>query len=184
MYINFKSLGLSILMMSFCGCGSNNSNDTTKDSNCILEGFDYKDSKESPMFFLAAKSERNFVSETTPLSIDFYFGHNFYDGSYYCDTYENEEFGIELKTNDVMLYSKTIADFNDKKYDCVENKKIDYKNNFVTIEFSWEQLNGFNSNSVPFELKINRISYPDWSGCKFYFWFVKDNNMFTFKTMF
>ena len=184
MFINFKSIGLCLLTMSFCGCNNNNFSSSSNNLDSISIGFDYKDSKESPIFFIAAKSESNFVSETTPLLIDFYFGHDFYVGSYYRDNFENEVFEIVLKSNDEILYTKTITDFTDEKYDCVENKKIDYKNNFVTIEFSWEQLSGFNSNSVPFELKINRISYPDWSGCKFYFWFVKDNNMFTFKTMF
>ena len=183
MFTNSKKICLCFLIVSFCSCNNNNNQSKTpNDSGAISVGFDYNDSKESPIFFLAAKSERDFVSETNSLFIDFYFGHDFYVGSYYRDNFENESFEIALKTNDEVLYTKTIADFNDKKYDCVEDKKLDFKENFVTIEFSWEKLNAYNSNSIPFILSINRVSYTDWSSPKFYFSFIKENAVFKFKS--
>ena len=184
MFINFKSIGLCLLTMSFCGCDNNNLSSSSNDLDSISIGFDYKDSKESPIFFIAAKSESNFVSETTPLSIDFYFGHDFYVGTYYRDNFENEVFEIVLKSNDEILYTKTITDFTDEKYDCLENKKLDFKDNFVTVEFTWEKLNAYNSDSVPFVLSINRVSYSDWSSPTLYFSFVKENALFKFKSLY
>ena len=78
----FKTISLCLLFISFCACNR------FRDEGLSI-AFDYKNSKESPIFFIAAKSESNFVSETTPLSIDFYFGHDFYVGSYYRDNFEN-----------------------------------------------------------------------------------------------
>lgn len=54
----------------------------------------------------------------------------------------------------------------------------------MTVEFTWEKLNAYNSDSVPFVLSINRVSYSDWSSPTLYFSFVKENALFKFKSLY
>ena len=143
------------------------------------------DDSEKALFrhFLALKAESRIIEENGSLDMRIYYGHNFYnDEGKMLSNPEDVKFCVTMTEGDNVVFNYVIDDFYSEEYDCIKNKTVDYKNHYVTVTFSWSELEEKNSDLIMYWVKLKREDL-DHGPVKSYFRFFKKDNNYVLKLM-
>lgn len=148
----------------------------------VLSSCCESDSKPSSNLFLKIEADTDLVKEGETFKVRIFYGHDFYNDKGYLNSpsTDNQPYYLNLISNENTIFSNKLEDFLDEKYDCLINQKVDYKDNFVNQDISWEELNNKNENIIRYEAQLSR-PFERVPECEALFHFVRESNDFKFK---
>lgn len=128
-------------------------------TNQLSYGFSLNNFKSIIPMYIAVKASEN----KTDINLSIYHGHDFYnDDDFLCATDCNEsQYVLYIRfihdKTDELIFSKNLDDFTNIEYDCVSNKKLDYKKN-ISYSINKEDLNQDGTIEMELsELRTNKV---------------------------
>lgn len=182
MFIKVKKIFTVLFISCLCNC--------TNRETGVNVGLELRESgKELPYLFIGLKADDDLVKIGESLNFQIFYGHDFYkDNGYFSSPSDDNNYYLSLVSEDAIIFRIALDDFFAKKYDCLKEKKLDYKENYVDYKFEWDELNNTKLDSIKYSVILSKPfdgwddkPYTSKGECSLLFRFVKENEGFRFK---